>query len=76
MVDDDYTVDWDTCQAGPYPNKADFTTIEDYLVAKLMWQTEMCLGPISTRVCENAGDDDRSVLEHNFACIIREALQN
>jgi hypothetical protein len=81
MVEDNYMAEWFEAESivqhadvGPYPQMINFTDLEDYLVAKLLWQTEMCLGAISTKVCENVGDDDRSVLEHNFACIVREAL--
>jgi len=43
----------------------------DDLVERLLWHVEQVMGPISTKVCENPGDDDRSVLTHNFAAEIR-----
>lgn len=78
MVEDNYMAEWFEAESMAdmlgKPDKKDFTDLEDYFVESLLWQTEMCLGPISTKVCENFGDDDRSILEHNFACIVREAL--
>lgn len=43
----------------------------DDLVERLLWHVEQVMGPISTKVCENPGDDDRSVLTHNFDAEIR-----
>ena len=39
-------------------------------VALLLWHVEQVCGPISTETCEVSGDDDRSVLAHNFTCVL------
>jgi hypothetical protein len=41
---------------------------------RLLWHVEQVCGPLSTEVCEVPGDDDRSVLAHNFAAVIATAL--
>lgn len=40
------------------------------VVRKLLWQVEQVCGPLSTRTTVVAGDDDRSILEHNFRAIL------
>jgi len=45
----------------------------DKLVTELLWHVEQVFGPISTEVCENPGDDDRSILEHNFRILLTRA---
>ncbi|QEH79902.1 hypothetical protein EIK56_17895 [Sphingomonas sp. C8-2] len=40
------------------------------IVAALIWQVEQVCGPLSTKPSVVKGDDDRSVLEHNFRAIL------
>ncbi len=39
-------------------------------IDKLLWHVEQVMGPISTQPCEVPGDDDRSILEHNFRALL------
>ena len=43
---------------------------QDGLVDEILAHVERICGPISTEVCEVAGDDDRSVLRHNIGAVL------
>lgn len=43
------------------------------LVEATLWHVEQVMGPISTEVCENDGDDDRSILKHNITAQLEQA---
>lgn len=79
MVEDNYMAEWFEASlgephAGPEPVKQDFSTLEEYYVARLIWQTEMLLGKLYTTDSIVKGDSDRGILEHNFTWIVREAM--
>ncbi len=50
------------------------TTEATPVAERLLWHVEQVCGPLSTEVCEVPGDDDRSILAHNFAAVIATAL--
>ena len=70
--------------AGPYPDDCteaeaitawnqrtgQLVAVADDAVERLLWHVEQCLGPISRETCEVVGDDDYSILRHNFKCVL------
>lgn len=44
--------------------------VADDAIERLLWHVEQCLGPISRETCEVVGDDDYSILRHNFKCVL------
>ena len=46
------------------------------IVEELLWHVEQVCGPLSTESCVVEGDDDRSVLRHNFAAILAALRQS
>lgn len=44
-------------------------------VQKLLYQTEMLLGPLSTEDLVVEGDNDRAILTHNFKVILKELTE-
>jgi len=51
-------------------HKANKDGLADDAVERLLWHVEQCLGPISRETCEVVGDDDYSILRHNFKCVL------
>ena len=47
----------------------------DKAIAELIQQVEWALGPIDTTPCVVEGDDDKSILEHNFRCVLDRLIQ-